>query len=71
LRDNRPEKKLLPGLEGGNEEWRYGWHYLEEHKDWTIDDIVVISQDDGEFLRYICGVVDKLLAEMRIAKITL
>lgn len=69
LREKRPERKLLPGLEGGNDDWRYGWHYLEKHKDWTIDDIVAISQDNGEFLKYICNVVDKLLEGMRKEKI--
>lgn len=63
-KDNR-KKELLPGLQGGNDNWPYGWHYLDMHLHWSIDDIVAISRDNGEFLRYICNAVDRLLEQMK------
>ena len=59
------EIKPLPGLEGGNENWRYGWHYFDVHRNWTIEDVVEMSHDDGAFLRYICSAVDHMLTEMK------
>lgn len=64
-RSDRPKKQLLPGLKGGNEDWRYGWCYLDKHKDWTVSDLVEISQDNGAFLQQICDIVDGLFINMK------
>lgn len=64
-RTDSREIKPLPGLEGGNENWRYGWHYFDVHRNWTIEDIVEMSHDDGAFLRYVCSAVDHMLTEMK------
>ena len=63
-RPDRREQKLLPGLQGGNDNWRYGWHYFDMHRNWTIDDIVEFTQDNGAFLKYICDAVDNMLDMM-------
>ncbi|MBP5336790.1 MAG: PD-(D/E)XK nuclease family protein [Bacteroidales bacterium] len=68
-RDDRPERQLLPGLYGGNDDWRYGWCYLDNHKDWTINDLAEIAQDKGVFLQHICDIVNGLYKEMKIANI--
>lgn len=68
-RPNRGEIKPLPGFEGGNDNWRYGWHYFEMHRNWAIDDILEIGQDGGAFLQYICKVIDDMLTEMKYNKI--
>ena len=62
LRQKAPSP--LPGLYGGNDGWPYGWHYLDIHKNWTVDDLVEISHDEGEFVQYIVRVVNTLKAEM-------
>lgn len=64
-RPDRREQKLLPGLQGGNENWRYGWHYFDMHQDFRPGDIAEIATDGGVFLDYICGVVDYLLVQMK------
>jgi hypothetical protein len=64
-RPDRREQKPLPGLQGGDENWRYGWHYFNMHQDFRPDDIAEIATDGGVFLDYICGVVDYLLAQMK------
>lgn len=63
-RPARKECKTLPGLKSGNDLWRYGWHYLDMHRDWTVEDVIAFSRDGGKFLRYICSAVDSLLEEM-------
>lgn len=66
--DKRPDCrdiKPLPGLEDGNENWRYGWHYFDMHRNWTINDIVKMSNDDGVFVNYICSAVDHMMTEMK------
>jgi hypothetical protein len=68
-RPDRREQKPLPGLQGGNENWRYGWHYFDMHRNWTIDDIVEFTHDNGSFLKYICDAVDKMMDEMKRADI--
>ena len=64
LRDNRPEKRNLPGLSGGNDGWRYGWHYLDQHRNWTPEDVAQIAGDKGKFLGYITDAVKNLLQMM-------
>lgn len=61
----QPAGKPLPGLEGGNNHWPYGWHYFDKHRNWTLNDIVEFARDGGEFLRYITGTVDRLLEAMK------
>ena len=68
-RPDRREKKPLPGLQEGNDNWRYGWHYFDMHRNWTIDDIVEISNDNGVFVNYICSAVDHMMAEMKLNNI--
>ena len=68
-RPDRREQKPLPGLQGGNENWRYGWHYFDMHRNWTIDDVVEFSHDNSSFLKYICDAVDKMIDEMKRANI--
>lgn len=68
-RPDRREQKSLPGLQGGNENWRYGWHYFDMHRNWTIDDIVEFTHDNGSFLKYICDAVNKMMDEMKRADI--
>lgn len=63
-RADRPGRKKLPRLQGGNDGYPYGWHYFDRHLNWTIDDIVEFSRDGGEFLRYLTGVVESLIDEM-------
>lgn len=70
--DKRPdcrEQKPLPGLERSNENWRYGWHYFDMHRNWTINDIAEMSNDDGVFVNYICSAVDHMMAEMKLNNI--
>lgn len=64
-RADRPGRKKLPGLQGGNDGYPYGWHYFDKHRNWTIDDIVGFSHDGGEFLRYLTGVVENLVETMK------
>lgn len=65
VRQDRPARKPLPGLEGGNDRWPYGLHYFDKHRNWTIDDIVEFSHDGGEFLQYITGTVKSLVKAMK------
>ena len=64
-RTNKREKNALPCLEGGNDEWRYGWHYFDMYRNWTIDVIAEIAQDNGIFVKYICDAVEQMMSEMR------
>ncbi|MBQ5944541.1 MAG: PD-(D/E)XK nuclease family protein [Bacteroidales bacterium] len=64
LREPRREKRVLPGLEGGNDDWRYGWHYLDLHRDWMPEDVAEIANDGGRFLHYLTDAVDMLMKEM-------
>ena len=53
-RPGRKECKTLPSLEGGNENFPYGWHYLDgDFRDWTLDTIVSLAQGSQELLQYI------------------
>ena len=64
-RENRPGRKKLPGLEGGNDGWPYGWHYLDgEYRNWTVDFIVNLACDNGPVLEYICRAVDMMVGEI-------
>ena len=66
--DTRQDKRpmsTLPSLSGYNESWRYGWKFLEMHPDWTVNDLAIIAEDDGEFVRYICTLVDQLMRELK------
>lgn len=66
--DKRPDRrdiKPLPGLEDGNENWRYGWHYFDMHLNWTTNDIVEMSNDGGAFVNYICSAVDNMMTQMK------
>lgn len=65
VRQDRPAGKTVPGLEGGNDLWPYGWHYFDKHRNWTLNDIVEFARDGGEFLRYITGTVDRLIEAMK------
>lgn len=70
--DKRPdcrEIKPLPGLEDGNDNWRYGWHYFDMHRNWTTNDIAEMSNDNGVFVNYICSAVDHMMAEMKLNNI--
>ena len=65
-RENRPGRKKLPGLEGGNDGWPYGWHYLDgEYRNWTVDFIVNLACDNGPVLEYICRAVDMMVGEIK------
>ena len=65
-RPGREECKTLPSLEGGNNNWKYGWHYLDgDFRDWTLDTIVSLAQGSQELLQYIEDAVEKLLNEMK------
>lgn len=66
-RPDRTERKTLPGLQGGNEYWKYGLHNFDMHADWTIDDIVEFTHDKGAFLKYICDAVDQMMEELKSA----
>lgn len=71
--DERPNPNariVLPGLEGGNNLWRYGWHYCDNHRNWTVSDIAEINQDKGNFLNDICRIVDSTLLSLKKAGIT-
>ena len=61
-RENRPGRKKVPGLEGGNDNWPYGWHYLDgEYRNWTVDLIAKIARDEEPLVKYICNTIDSLL----------
>lgn len=65
-RPDRKERKNLPGLEGGNDNWRYGWHYLEDpFRNWTLDTIVNLAKGDKALQNYIQNVVEMLLNELK------
>ena len=65
-RPGREECKTLPGLEGGNNNWKYGWHYLDgDFRNWTLDTIVSLAQGSQELLQYIKDAVEKMLKEMK------
>lgn len=68
-RSNRPEKIQLSGLEKGNDNWRYGWHYFEMNPNWDLDTIVEFTHDNGPILKYICDAVNKMIEEMKNANI--
>ena len=65
-RKDKRERKNLPGLQGGNDTWRYGWRYLDGiYRDWTVDTIAKIANDNSELLSYIKDTVESLLKEMQ------
>jgi len=59
-------KKTLPGLQGGNDTWRYGWCYLDGiYRNWTVDTVARIAKDSEELLACIKNAVERLLKEMK------
>ena len=65
-RQEKRERKNLPGLQGGNDGWRYGWCYFDGiYLNWTADTIVRIANYNEEILSFIKGIIKRLLKEMR------
>ena len=68
ITDSRPDRRemqLLPSLTGGNENWPYGWRYLEgDYRNWTPETILKLARNPEELLQYIENAVDMLLKEM-------
>ena len=65
MRPDRKERRNLPGLVGGNENWRYGWHYLEDpFRNWTMDTIVHLAKGDKALQNYIQNAVEMLFKEL-------
>lgn len=68
ITDSRPDKKemqLLPSLTGGDENWPYGWRYLEgDYLNWTPETILILAKNPEELLQHIENIVNRLYVEM-------